>query len=152
MKKTCSLFFALLFTLVAGCATALTGMEEPDFHVINIVPMGSEGMFEHRARVYLRIINPNDVPLEITGFSFHMDINDTRFTRGVSSEALSVPRLGEATTSVVVTTTVLDIARQMMALEGRENPTYLIKGKVYLANARMHSVSFSYEGELTGSR
>jgi len=152
MKKTYGMFFALLLALMAGCATALTGMEKPEFHVINIVPMQSEGMFEHRAKVYLRIINPNDVPLEITGFSFHMDINDTRFTRGVSSEALSVPRLGEAKTSVIVTTTMLDIARQVMALEGQETPTYLIEGKVYLANARMSSVSFSYEGELQGGR
>ena len=148
--RTCLII--VLLPAIAGCATSFTSMEEPEIHVINIVPLEADGLFEQRARVNLRIINPNDVDLSITGFSFHMDINDAPFTRGVSNESLTVPRLGEAKASVIVTTTVVDLARQMMAFEGHDNPNYTIEGKVYLANSRMRSVSFSYSGELTGSR
>ncbi|MDQ6971284.1 MAG: LEA type 2 family protein [Mariprofundaceae bacterium] len=96
----------------------------------------------------MRIINPNDVDLSITGFSFHLDINDTRFTRGVSNESFIVPRLGESKTSVVVTTSVLDIFRQLAAFDKKHNTDYLIKGKVYLGGSRVSSVPFRHGGKL----
>jgi len=123
-------------------------MEAPEISIINIVPLQSESLFEHRARLYLRIINPNDVELSITGFSFHLDINDTRFTRGVSNQAFIVPRLGESRTSVVVTTSVLDIFRQLLAFDKKKNADYLIEGKVYLGDSRVSSVPFRHSGKL----
>ena len=123
-------------------------MESPEVSVINIEPLEAEGMFEQRAKVYIRIINPNDFDLNVTGYSFKLDINDSPFTRGVNNESLIVPRLGEAKTSLVVTTTVLDIFRQVMVLDKQENPTYSISGKVYLGNAGLRSVSFKHSGDI----
>ncbi len=123
-------------------------MEAPEVSVINIVPLEAEGMFEQRARVDIRITNPNDFDLNVTGYSFKLDINDSRFTHGVNNESLTVPRLGEAKTSLVVTTTMLDIFRQVMALDKHQNPNYTISGKLYLGNSRIRSVSFKHEGDL----
>ena len=131
-----------------GCATFLANLEPPEIGVINVLPLEAEGTFEQRAKVELRIINPNDFDLQITGISFQLDINDRRFTRGVSNESFTVPRLGEAKTSLVVSTTVLDILRQVMALDERQQSTYAISGKVYLGHARMRSLSFKHTGDL----
>ncbi|OIO68144.1 MAG: hypothetical protein COW19_02090 [Zetaproteobacteria bacterium CG12_big_fil_rev_8_21_14_0_65_55_1124] len=146
LLRTCLL--VVLLPVLFACATGFNAMEEPEISVINIVPLEAEGMFEQRAKIDLRIINPNDFDLNITGFSFKLDINDSRFTRGVNNEALTVPRLGEAKTSLVVTTTMLDIFRQVMVLDKQQNPNYTISGKLYLGNARIRSVSFKHEGEL----
>jgi len=123
-------------------------MEAPEISIINIVPLQSESLFEHRARIHLRVINPNDVDLSITGFSFHLDINDTRFTRGVSNELFIVPRLGDSKTSVVVTTSMLDIFRQLVDFDKKKNTDYLIQGKVYLGDSRVSSVPFRHSGKL----
>jgi len=141
------LLAALLPAMVA-CATLFTSMEAPEINVINIVPLEAEGLFEQRAKVDLRIINPNDVDLHITGISFKLDINDVRFTRGVSSESIMVPRLGEAKTSLVVSTTMLDIVRQVLALDKHKEVNYVIRGKLHLGNAGIGSVSFKHAGDL----
>lgn len=139
-----------MLSLLAACATPFTGMEPPDVGVVNVMPLEPEGPLEQRARVDLRITNPNDAALDITGFSFQLDLNGVRFARGVSNQAVNVPRLGEAKTSVVVSTGMLDMIRQLAALEKGGEPRYRITGKVYLANPGMHDVSFSHEGSLAG--
>jgi LEA14-like dessication related protein len=143
---------AALLPALSGCATkAFTAMQEPEIDVINILPLASEGLLEQRARVDLRIINPNDFDLHISGISFQLDINDARFTRGVSNASFTVPRLGDAKTSIVVTTTVLDVFRQVMALDKHQNLDYAINGRVYFDNARIRSVSFRHTGDLQGN-
>ena len=139
-------------TAMLGCASLLANVEPPEVGVINLTPLEAEGMFEQRARVELRITNPNDFDLHITGLSFQLDFNDRRFTRGVSNESFSVPRLGEAKTSLVVTTSMLDLLRQGMALDRQQKTSYTISGKVYLGNARMSSLSFKHEGDLSGKK
>lgn len=139
---------AVALPLLSACATLMTSVEAPDVHVLNITPLQSEGMFEQRVQLDLRVINPNDFALMVTGFSFRLDVNDARFARGVSSEAFTVPRLGEAKTSVVVTTSMLDVFRQVMGVAERENMNYAISGKVYFANPGMKSAAFSYAGSL----
>lgn len=138
----------VILSSVTGCVTAFTAMEPPEINVINILPLQSEGILEQRVRIDLRIINPNNFNLHISGASFQLDINDSRFARGVSNQSVTVPRLGEAKTSVVVTTTVMDLFRQVMALDRRQNPNYAIKGKLYLGGAHIRALPFSHSAEL----
>lgn len=139
-------------TAMPGCATFMASVEPPEIGVINVLPLEAEGMFEQRAKVELRITNPNDFDLHITGISFQLDINDRRFSRGVSSEPVTVPRLGEARTSLVVSTSMLDILRQVVAMDESRQPNYTISGKVYLGHARMRSLSFRHAGDLAGEK
>ena len=144
-----SCVLAAVLPAMFGCATLYSSMEAPEINVINIVPLEAEGLFEQRAQVSLRIINPNDVALYITGISFKLDINDASFTRGVSSKSITVPRLGEAKTSLVVSTTMLDVFRQVMALDKHKESSYVIKGKLHLGNAGFGSVPFKHAGNLS---
>jgi len=134
--------------LLGGCASLMSSVEPPEINVINIEPLPADGLFEQRVKLDLRVLNPNDSELGISGFSFKLDVNDTRFARGVSNEALRVPRLGEAKTSVVVTSTMLDVFRQVAGMAGRETMNYEISGKVYFTNPGVHSVSFSHKADL----
>jgi len=150
LLRTCLLAVGLM--AMSGCAGFMASVESPEIGVINVLPLEAEGAFEQRAQVELRIINPNDFDLHITGISFQLDFNDTRFTRGVSNESVTVPRLGEAKTSLVVTTSMLDILRQVMAANQQQSSTYTISGKVYLGNARLRSLSFKHVGDLAGNK
>jgi len=144
--RTC--LAVVILSSVTGCVTAFTATEPPEINVINILPLQSEGILEQRVRVDLRILNPNNFDLPISGVSFQLDINDLRFARGVSNQSVTVPRLGEAKTSVVVTTTVMDLFWQVLALDRHQNPSYAIKGKMYLGSTHIHTVPFSHSAEL----
>ena len=80
--------------------------------VAGIEPLPGEGM-EVRLLVKLRVQNPNDTPVEFNGASLNLDVMGRRFASGVSDQAGTVPRFGEAIVAVPVTVSVLRMARQV---------------------------------------
>jgi LEA14-like dessication related protein len=119
--------------LAAGCAT-LTGIEPPEVHLVGIAPLESTA-FEQRLRIDLRLINPNDRPLEIDGLRFRIEVNGRRLATVVSDERLTLPRLGDATLAVTATTTWLDLLNQVLGLAGGrpESLEYRVSGRIFLA-------------------
>ena len=105
------------------------------------------GAFEQRFRIDLRVQNPNDFDVEIDGIDVELQLNDTRLTRGLSNEAVTLPRLGEARLSVEATTTLLDLFRQIGSVGSRRNLSYRIWGRIYLADSD-DSVPFEQAGSL----
>jgi hypothetical protein len=128
--------------LLTGCAT----QSEIDVLVSRIVPAQST-MLEQRVQLDVRIRNFSDRALDASGMTLELDVNGRRFARGVSDRAFSVSALGESTTSVVVGVSVVDVVRQLLALEGRETFDYVLRGKIYGARAPNHR--YSRRGEFT---
>jgi LEA14-like dessication related protein len=136
------MFFVGLFALLTGCAQ----YTPVDVFVIGLTPTEGAAL-EQRVRVDLRIQNPNDSPLNARGLSIRLDVNGQRLARGVSDSAFIVPRLGETTTSVVASTSLFDIARQILILPSRETINYVIDGEVFLDGSGRR-VKFHQAGEL----
>lgn len=124
---------AALAVLVLGCAS-LSGLEAPEVVLVDLQPLDGEAL-EQRFEVRLRIINPNDRDLAIDGVDFTLDVNGSRLTRGVSNEAVTVPRLGDAVVSVTATTTLFDLVRQVVKAPYRKNIDYELRGRVFLAHS-----------------
>lgn len=119
-------FFGLVLA-ITGC----THYTPVDVFVIGLTP--TEGApLEQRVRVDLRIQNPNDQPLNARGMRIQLDVNGQRLARGVSDASFSIPRLGEATTSIVASTSVFDIARQLVVMSSRQTVDYVLEGEVFL--------------------
>ena len=133
MVKPVFLRFPLLasFYLLSSCASLLFQAQPPDVHVANIKPMGGT-LFEQRLQVDLRIRNPNDVDLEVTGLDFTLQLNGQQIARGLANKDVTIPRLGDAVLSVDTTTLTLDIMKQLLKLRPDENVTYQIKGVLHL--------------------
>ena len=69
--------------LVAGifsatCATVPPGIEPPKISIANIAPK-DVAFFEQRFDVQLRIQNPNEKELSLTGMRFEIDLNEKEF-------------------------------------------------------------------------
>ena len=143
---------ALAVLLVgAGCA-AVTPLEAPEVQVTRLEllePM--PGSLEQRFAVGLRVINPNNRGITVDGLDFELDLNDRRLARGVSNQRFELPRLGEAETTVVVTTSVLDILRQALELgQRRAAPmAYRLRGRLHLGSGFVRSIPFDSRGALT---
>lgn len=101
--------------------------------MVNVNPLGGT-LFEQRVQVDLRVRNPNDFNLDVTGLDFTLQLNNKRLARGLASQAVTIPRLGDAILTVETTTSTLDVLSQLLNLASGEDVTYHIKGILHLQN------------------
>ena len=94
-------------------------------------------MFEQRLQVDLRVRNPNDFDLEVTGLDFTLHLNDKRLARGLSNKPSTIPRLGDSVLSVETTTSTLDVMRQLLNFRQDQDVTYQIEGVLHSKGTRL---------------
>lgn len=127
----------LLSTLVmSGCASWFMKGEPPDVLVTNVTPLESSA-FEQRLQVDLRIRNPNDFDLHVTGIDFKLDLNGNRLARGLSNKELTVPRLGDAVLTVQTSASTLEIVRQALSVSQIQDWSYKLSGVLYSQDGRL---------------
>lgn len=120
--------------LLAGCAGLPLGLEKPGVSIAGIRLLDGN-LFEQRFVLALRITNPNRVEIPIEGLNFDLDLNERPFAKGVSNRALVVPRLGEATMEVTVSTGLNAWLKQLGELgKGRDKADYRIRGRLVTGN------------------
>jgi len=117
----------------------------PEVHVVDLRLLESS-VFEQRFEVDLRIGNPNDFDLPLDGLTFDLEVNGEDFARGFSNEKVTVPRLGEARLSVVASTTLIELVRQMQLLAERGDLSYRISGTAYFDSLVRRSAPYESEG------
>lgn len=150
MRSTLRLSLVLLTVVLSGCAGngLVPDIIPPRVSLANLEMLEGGGL-EQRFRITLRVRNPNQIPLPITGFSFDMNINGRSFADGVNNATTLIPGLGERTVVVDASTSVLQVAQIIMGLPGRDTLTYGLDGQVFLQRGMGFSVPFSESGELS---
>ena len=108
----------------------------PEVLLVNITPLDAT-MFEQRLQVDLRVRNPNDFDLEVTGLDFTLHLNDQRLARGLTNKTSTIPRLGDAVISVETTTSTLDVIRHLLKLSQRQEVSYQVDGVLYSQGTRL---------------
>lgn len=122
----------LLATLVLSACASMPSHDPLQVSVAGIESIPGEGM-ELRLLVKLRVQNPNDTPIEFNGVSLNLDVMGRDFASGVSDQAGTVPRFGEAVVAVPVTVSLMRMARQVLGmLDGKpvDKVTYSMTGKL----------------------
>ena len=147
MKKIIGVIAAVICALLTSCA-ALSGLShKPEVTLIglNLVQLG---VFEQRFALKLRIQNPNDVELRITGLAFDVEVNEQPFVKGLSDKAVTVPRFGEAVLEVMASGTLAKALNQLRELQkgGRERIDYRVVGRLSVSG--IGSVPFERSGDL----
>lgn len=136
----------LLMAAWVGCASWFIKGEPPEVLVTNVTPLESTP-FEQRLKVDLRVRNPNDYDLQVTGLDFRLDLNGKRFVRGLGNREFLVPRLGDVIVSLEASTSTLDVVRQVLGLRKTQELTYGLSGVLHLKNAKL---PFDHTGVLVG--
>ena len=139
------LMACLATALLAGCATIPTKAPEVTLADIDIV---EAGLLEQRFVMKLRVLNPNDTDIDITGLDFELEVNGTRFARGVSNRAVTLPRYGEAVLEVSAVSSLVSLLKQIDELSrgGRDRIDYRIHGR--LAAGGYGTLPFDSKGEV----
>lgn len=141
----------LALLAAAGCAN-LAALAAPEVQVTSLQLLEpAPGSLEQRFAVGLRLVNPNNRTLAVDGLDFELDLNDRRLARGVTNRAFELPRLGEAETSVIVTTSVFDVLRQALELGSRRESAmdYRLRGRLHLGSGFVRTIPFDHRGTLT---
>ena len=108
------LFFATLL-LLNGCAAMYGLKEDPKISIADIriqEVKAMEGIF----LIKLRVLNPNDVPLDLHGVNCDLEINKRHFASGIGDSNQSVPAFGTAVVPVEVYASVLDMVASVADL------------------------------------
>ncbi len=153
MKRTRTLVGILTALIFSGCASWMMKGEPPEVLVTNVTPLEASA-FEQRLQVDLRIRNPNDFDLAVTGIDFRLDLNGNRLARGLGNKELVVPRLSDAVTSVETSTSTLQVVRQLLSFSGNQSLTYHLTGVVHTKEGRLpfdNSGVLLEQGALSGS-
>ncbi len=136
MRRLIALAGLLAVAILPGCASWLMKGEPPEVLVSNVTPLEASA-FEQRLQVDLRIRNPNDFDLAVTGIDFRLDLNGNRLARGLGNKELIVPRLSDAVTSVETSTSTLQVVRQLLSFSGDQSLTYHVTGVLHTKDGRL---------------
>ena len=133
---------------LTGCASMPTSTEPPYLSIISIEPVEVTPL-EQKYRLKVRIQNPNDHDIDISGMSYVLEVNGHSLLKGVSDDAVMVPRFGESVIELSGVSTLFGFVRQIQALQDRQSSRmeYRLSGKLSL-NRGFGSMPFSYEGTL----
>jgi LEA14-like dessication related protein len=143
--------WAALTLWVVGCATVPASTTPPDLSVVSIEPVEVTAL-EQKYHVKVRVQNPNDHALEISGMSYVLEVNGQALLKGVSDAVVTVPRYSETIIELSGVSTLFGFVRQFQALQERQTQgmDYRLSGKLSLAN-HFGSLPFSYAGTLLPS-
>jgi LEA14-like dessication related protein len=136
MRTIADSLVCVFLVATVGCASWFVKGEPPEVLVTNITPLEGTA-FEQRLQVDLRIRNPNDFDLLVTGIDFTLNLNGKRLARGLGNTAITVPRLSDAVVSVQTSTSTLDVVRQLLTFSQAQNLSYDITGRLHLKNGHL---------------
>lgn len=108
---------------------------------------------EQRFLLTLRFTNRTDRDVAVDGLTYRLDINGREFASGVSSQAFTVPRYGEARIDANATSTLSGVLGQIAELQKRAaSPggalpplSYRLSGR---ANTSAFGTAFDTQSEL----
>lgn len=126
----------LILLLCSGCATWFIRGETPEVLVTNVTLLDATA-FEQRLQVDLRIRNPNDFDLAVTGIDFTLSVNGKRLARGLGNKEVTIPRLSDAVMSVDTSTSTFDLIRQLVSVSQQQGLAYEISGVLHSKDGRL---------------
>ena len=136
------------FFLLIGCAS-VNDTKPPSIQLSNL-RLGNGGLLNQEMLIEIRIGNPNNFELPLTGLTFKLEVNGQPLADGLSNATVTVPRLGYATVPVTGNTNILSIFRQLTFLGKTDKITYRFHGTAYVGRLGVNqSVLCARESELS---
>ncbi len=142
------LLVAACAVLLAACSTMGSKLEAPSIEVLD-VQMLSTDMFAQRFKVRVKVVNPNDLELPVTGLEYTILMMGDSFAEGMSTESFVLPALGEAEFDMLVTTNfVSSFGRLLSRVQGGrlENIDYEIAGKIMVDKGMIRKIPINHRG------
>jgi LEA14-like dessication related protein len=152
------LLVPLCLTFIAGCAGTGRYANTPRITLADIRIQEIKTL-ESAFQIALRVLNPNENPLEISGLECELKIDGKEFATGVAGDHHVIPAYGSAIVPVTVYASMLDMAASAVSFAqgahadtGRLKPLrYELSGHLRLGGKNMmkRTLPFQSKGELS---
>ena len=141
-------FVLVITALTTACSTVPPGFEAPRLTVVSLSPKDVT-FFEQQYDVELRIQNPNENQLSLTGLRFELELNDRLFATGMSGETIIVPRFDSEIIHARVISTAASLIRQIQEVrrKGISKMSYRMRGTAFVESPGRLTVPFEEQGE-----
>ena len=144
--SACGLLTLVSIQILVGCAGVGKQLDPPRISLAQIQPQEFTG-FEAVFQIRLRVLNPNDVALKVSGIEADLEINGKPFAVGVSKASVTIPSFGTELVPVTVYSSIVDIVKGIQGLQQAEQLNYRLTGKLRGSAENMRSVTLPFESE-----
>ena len=149
--RSLSNLLVVVFSLtLSACATIPTSPPiAPTVKLKSVEPV-KIGFSQQDLAFLLDVNNPNDYDLALQSLSFIAKLEGNEVARGISSEKVTLPALGNALLEVVISTRIDRLMGRLLLLadSDKESVNYDVSGFVKLTNWPL-KIPFNVEGTVT---
>jgi len=140
-------FVALLVTM-ASCSSLGPKLMAPQVSLVGIQIMSAD-MFAQQFMVRVKVENPNDLEIAVSGIEYEIFLMGDSFAEGAADSSFVLPAKGEAEFDMIVKTNfVSSLGRLVSRTSGGklEDVPYRVTGKLVLEKGIMRTFPFSRAG------
>ena len=140
-------FVALLVTM-ASCSSLGPKLMAPQVSLVGIQIMSAD-MFAQQFTVRVKVENPNDLEIAVSGIEYEIFLMGDSFAEGAADSSFVLPAKGEAEFDMIVKTNfVSSLGRLVSRTSGGklEDVPYQVTGKLVLEKGIMRTFPFSRAG------
>jgi LEA14-like dessication related protein len=143
----------LLLSVLGGCASLTPQFNDPQVSLIEIRPLPAVGL-EQRFSISLRVSNPNDRLLSLSGMSYHLRVEGFNLVSGVATELPEVAAYGEAVYQLEAGTNLLNGLRfiEQMLNSPKDSLSYSLEARMGFAEWLLPDKTLVYKGEFSFKR
>ncbi|MBF0627143.1 MAG: LEA type 2 family protein [Magnetococcales bacterium] len=147
----------LLGLTLAGCGGGADWLgskpklEQPRLSLVDIQPSRiKSSKLAPRFRLRLKVENPNDIEVPISGIDSRLEVQGMAFATGKSTEFFIIPAKGDAEFDLEVATEVMRAMKQISALlrRGEAVVDYRLAGVIHVELPLLGAVPFDKSGTL----
>jgi LEA14-like dessication related protein len=140
---------SVLVLFAAACASLVPRFEPPQ---VSIEAVRVLRVVDSRAEiaVKLRLVNPNDMELAISGLEYEVTLDGRAAANGRTTRVEPLPPGGQGTVEITGRVDIGAVATAMMAVSSQLPVKYTLSGKVALQSGA--PLPFSRKGEIAISR
>ncbi|MCU0560061.1 MAG: LEA type 2 family protein [Desulfobacterales bacterium] len=131
-----------------GCAGIGKRLEPPRISLADIRVQQSSGL-ETAFMLQLRVINPNDVDLEVRAVSLDLEINGQPFASGAASNPVTVPAYGSNLVEVQTYSSVIRMLTSMIGILPSGEIAYRARGHLRIGGDALLPPSLPFDASGT---
>ncbi|MBN8431346.1 LEA type 2 family protein [Microbulbifer salipaludis] len=142
-------FLAPLLTLT-GCATLSPDFEKPDVQLTALEPLPGDRSGNLRFRIHLRVFNPNNTDLALSGLYYTLKLAGHKVVTGTSNTLPVVPAYGQQAITVDASANLMGsfmAAAELIRMQGNTVP-YELEAKLGLKASLLPAIRVSKRGEI----
>lgn len=140
----------LLALLLQGCAALSPNFQEPDVQITAIDPLPANRTGDLRFRIHLRVYNPNDTDLALSGLYYTLNLAGHKVVTGTASDLPPIRAYGQDDIVVDASANLMGsfmAAAELLSMRGDTVP-YTLEAKLGLRRSILPYIKVSKSGEI----